>query len=93
MTSSRRIGATDSEVWSTYGTGHDYTTGAVATWETATDIDLTSGFERVSISNPSVTRFDIGEALSFSSSGATATCYGTSLARDKLFYVVVSGTP
>ncbi len=93
MTSSRRTGATDSEVVSTYGTGHDYTTGDIAAWEVDTDITLTSGFHRFSISSVSGTRFNIGEALTFTGSGATADFMGTNLARTKMFVNNVSGVP
>ena len=93
---SARIVATNESVSEFGGTGQgrDFTgTSGWSTWEALVDIDLTTGFEKVSISNVSATRFDLGEALSFSSSGATATCHGTSLARDKMYYVVTGGTP
>lgn len=91
MASSRHTGTNESVSTYDSGGGKDYS--ALTDWEQATDITLTSGFEQVSISNVSATRFDIAESLSFSSSGATATCYGTSLARDKMYYVVTGGTP
>ena len=90
MASARRTGTNESIT--RYGTGEDVT--LLSTWEAATDITHTTGHEEVSISNVSATRFDVGEALSFSPSGAAAVCQGTNLARTRMWYnTITGGTP
>jgi hypothetical protein len=92
MATARRTAT--NEVTATYGAagfGRDFT--VLATWESATDIDHTTGHEEVTISNVSVTRFDPGESLTFAPSGATATCLGTNANRSKLWYTVTGGVP
>jgi len=89
VASARRAGT--NEAIFTYGSGQDYT--LLSTWEAATDNNNTTGLSEVSISNVSVARFLADESLTFSSSGATATCRGTNRARTKMWYLVVTGTP
>ncbi len=92
MATARRSGT--NEGVATYGgASRDFQEGEMSDWEGFTDVDLTTGIEKVAVSNVTGTdRFITGELLDFSSSGATATFYGISRDDATMYYLVLTGT-
>jgi len=77
----------------TYG-GATRSTSDLATWETDTTINLTTGVQKGTISGiVAGEEFTVGEALTFTGSGATADFIGLSPAGDFMYYDNIGGTP